>query len=150
MVSVEMVQTLIMGGVVGVVLGSTIAFTFFKKKGVDVLKVLDTAEQVLDVAGLAIDLATKIEPNNPVINITKIIDEWAEKGVKGAQQLYYSNQLGNENRNTIAKNTVYTALKQFNITLDEEQQKLINITIEAAVNDLGHNKTELEKQAVQQ
>ncbi|WML35655.1 phage holin, LLH family [Clostridium sp. OS1-26] len=84
------------------------------------------------------------------MNFAKVLDEWIEKGVKGAQQLYYSGHLKGEDRNKVAKDAVYTALKQFGIEPDEEQQKLINVAIEAAVNDLEHNKTEAEKLSAQQ
>lgn len=151
MLSSEMLQMITMSGVVGIVLGSGGMFTFCKKKGIDVPKVIKTINQTADAAAPAIEFAKTIAPNNPIVNIADFIDKWAKKGAKNADQLYYSSQLSSDtDRNAAAKETVYAALKEFGITPTENQQKLINDTIEAAVLDLGHNKTDAEKEAEKQ
>lgn len=148
MINTEMVQMLVMSGAVGVVLGSGSAFAFLKKKGVNVPNVIKPAEEGLESLELSIAALKKISPNSAAINIADTIEKWVKIGAKNADQLYYSSQLTNkEDRKTVAKETVYNALKELNITPTENQKKLIDDTIESCVLDLGHNKTEEEKQA---
>lgn len=151
MIPSEMLQIITMSGVVGVVLGSSGMFAFCKKKGVDIPKVIKTINQTADVVAPAIEFAKTIAPNNPIVNIADFIEKWAKTGAKNADQLYYSSQLSNDtDRNTTAKETVYAALKELGITPTQNQQKLIDDTIEAAVLDLGHNKTDAEKESEKQ
>ncbi len=148
MLSGEMIQVIVMSGVTGAVIASGSIFAFLKKKKVDIPKVISMVEQTTDVATPVIDLAKKIAPNNPIVNIAELIKDWAKTGAKNAEQLYYSSQLTDgQERLNIAKNTVYVVLKEYGIEPNENQEKIINDTVEAAVNDLGHNKTEAEKQA---
>ena len=101
------------------------------------LKCLDTTEKALDAIEPAIELAKTIAPLNPIVNVVELIDKWAVTGVKNAEQLYHASQLtSNDDRKNAAKETVYAALKEFNIEPTENQEKLIDDTIEAAVNDL--------------
>lgn len=151
MLTVQTLQ-LAMSGVAGAVLGSGSVFALLRKKGVDVSKVIDTVDQDLATIQPVINLANAIVPGNPIVNVVDIIDKAAITGAKYAEQLCHANQLtSNEDRKTAAKDTVYAALKEFNITPNANQEQLINATIEAAVSDLGHkDPTEAQKQAAQQ
>jgi hypothetical protein len=139
MISVQTIQTLLTGVIAGGALGSGSVFAILKKKGVDVTKIIDTAEQDLATVQPIVNLANSIVPGNPVVNVVDIIDKAAVTGAKYAEQLCHANQLtGNDARKDAAKQVVYAALKETNITLTDNQEKLIDATIEAAVNDLGH------------
>lgn len=145
MISIQtLILTTILGGIGGAFITTFIVFFYFKQKGIDISKFFNAIEQVLNVTGSAIDMVEKIAPNNSAVNMIKIIDQWIEKGVKGAEQMYYIGKINAEDRNKVAKEVVFTALKQFNITPDSEQQKLIDVCIEAIVNDLGHNNKKYE------
>lgn len=139
MFSNETLQLIAMGGTTVGVIGAVIgAFPYLKNKGIDISKLLDTANTALTAAGPAIDAVKGLLPANPAINLIDFIDKEAVKAVKGAQQLNDSSQLTSDARKQTAQNSVYAALKEIGIDPSDDQKKLIDDAIEAAVYDLPH------------
>ncbi|AKA68568.1 hypothetical protein [Clostridium scatologenes] len=153
MLNIETMQLLVIGGVVGAVIGFLGGIPFLKKKGVNIAQGIDTASNIVKAADPAINIASSLLPNNKAIGILKTIEKWATIAVGQAQQLYYAESIGRDERISTAQNVVYNALLELNIPLDTNKKNLINAAIENAVKDLGHNKTEdeqiAEKQALQ-
>ena len=152
MISVQTMQLLLTGGIVGIVLGSVPTFAYLKSKGINVDGALNEADKTLQEVQPILNIATGIAPLNPIVNVIDLIDKYAVTGVKNAEQLYHTSLLTtNEDRSKAAHDTVYAALKEFNIVPSDNQKKLIDDTIEAAVNDLGHKgKSDAEKEAEKQ
>lgn len=134
-------------GVLGLTIGM---FPLLKKKGYPVEKTLDTAEDVIDKAGSALDVAGEILPANPTINILKIIQSWAKTAVGNAEQLYHAGDIGKDDRATIAEQVVLNVLKELNITIDDNKKTLIDAAIKEAVNNLGHAPVDEKAQAAAQ
>lgn len=149
MLSVEMIQMLITGGVTGMAVVAIPGFIYLKKKGVNIDNLFSESKVGLEEAGRVVAVAKEVMPNNPVVNVADIILKWVNEGANKSEQLYHDSQLTTkEERFNAAKETVYTALKEYNITPTSNQEKLIKDTIYAAVNKLGHaDKTDAEKQA---
>lgn len=122
-------------GVIGAMIG---AFPFLKKKGVDTDNMLNTTDKALTAVGPVLDTLEELLPNNPAINLVDFIDNKAVKAVKVAEQLNNSGQLSADDRYKTAQDSVYAALKEMNIAPTENQQKIINDAIQAAVYDLPH------------
>lgn len=116
------------------------ALPFFIKKGVNVSEYIKTADNVVDKAGIVVAASDKILPDNPTINILKLITDWAQKAVHGAEQLYIASQLPPDQRKEKAKETIYAALKLSNVNITPELEKVIDGAIEAEVLALGHTK----------
>jgi hypothetical protein len=150
MISVQTIQLLVMGGVTGVVVGSGSVFTVLKKKGIDSPEVLSNIEKGIVATEPIIAVAKGIAPLNPAVNILDLIEKYAKTGVKNAEQLYLSSQLPADQRNAKAKDTISAVLKASNVEVTPEIEKIIDGAIEASVLDLGHNKTDAEKEAAKQ
>ncbi len=153
MLNIETMQLLVIGGVVGAVIGFLGRIPFLKKKGVNIAQGIDTASNIVKAADPVINAVNAILPGNKTVGVLKVIEKWASIAVGQAQQLYYSESIGRDERISTAQNVVYNALLELNIPLDQNKKNLINAAIENAVKDLGHNKTEddkiAEKQALQ-
>lgn len=147
MLNVQAMQLLVIGVVVGAVIGFLGGIPFLKKKGVNIAQGIDTASNIVKAADPAINIASSLLPNNKAIGILKTIEKWATIAVGQAQQLYYAESIGRDERISTAQNVVYNALLELKIPLDTNKKNLINAAIENAVNDLGHTEpTEAEKQ----
>jgi hypothetical protein len=152
MLSVQTIQTLISGGVVGMVLGSGGIFAFLNKKGVNISKDLDNVNKVITATEPIISVGKEIAPLNPVVTMADLIEHWAKIGVGNAEQLYHTGKLvSDEDRFKSAHDTVYANLKELNINPTENQQKIIDDVIQYWVNDLGHKyKTDAERESEKQ
>lgn len=130
-------------GVLGVLIG---VFPFLKKKGYPIEKTLNTAQDVLQKAGSALDVAGQILPANPAINILKTIENWAKIAVGNAEQLYHAGDIRKDERATVAEQVVLNVLKELNITVDDNKKALIDAAIKEAVNSLGHAPADVKTQ----
>lgn len=133
----------ILVGVLGVTIG---VFPYLKKKGYPIDKTLDTAKDVLQKAGSALDVAGEILPANPAINILKTIQNWAKIAVGNAEQLYHAGDIEKDERATVAEQVVMNVLKELNITIDDNKKTLIDAAIKEAVNNLGHAPVDVKAQ----
>lgn len=125
-------------GVLGCILW---LFPWLVKKGVPLGKFLDSAVDFIVKLGKGLDIANKILPANPILNIISIIDKWASIGVGQAEQLYHAGRLEKEERKQAALEVVYKVLGELNIELTDTIKALIDAAIENAVNALGHSPT---------
>jgi Flp pilus assembly protein CpaB len=144
----EIIAMLTVVGVVVVVFGG-IAYLlpYIKDKGVDMSNLVNKAEQVLNGVDSVVSVADTILPNNPTVNFIKTIDKYAKLAVGQAEQLYIKSQLPADQRNAQAKETINLVLKNLNIEVTPDIQKIIDGAIEAEVLALGHkSKTEQEKE----
>lgn len=150
MLSIQTIQTLILGGVLGAFAGSVPTITYFSKKGVDIPKRLKEIESTLEATEPVLAVAKDVLPGNKVVNIASEIEHWAKEGVHYSEQLYHTSEItSDDERKNYATETVTTALKELGVTeLTENQKDLADKVILAEVNKLGHkDKTEAEKQA---
>ncbi|QXE20012.1 bZIP transcription factor [Clostridium sp. 001] len=152
MLSVQTIQMLISGGVVGIVLGSGGVFAFLNKKGVNISKDLDNVDKVITAVEPIISAGKEIAPLNPIVTTADLIEHWAKIGVGNAEQLYHAGKLvSDKDRFKSAHDTVCANLKELNINPTENQQKIIDDVIQYWVNDLGHkDKTDAEREAEKQ
>lgn len=131
---------------VGIVLGVTFivggavfyGFPKLKEKKIDVSPLMEKAEIVLDGANSVIQVADKILPGNSTVNILKVVEQYAIKGVRAAEQLYLTSKLEKEQRKDKSKEVIYAALTTLGIERTAEIDKIIDGTIEAEVLALGH------------
>lgn len=128
-----------------IVASITVVVPLVKNKGVNIPTALNNVENGLETAGTLLKTADAILPNNPAINILKIVDSIAKTGVSGAEQLYVASQLAADQRNAKAKEIVNAALKVANIETTPELEKVIDGTIEAEVLALGHAPADIKK-----
>ncbi len=117
------------------------ALPFFINKGINSGAYIKTVNDAVDKAGVVMDAADKILPGNAAINTLKLIENWAQKGVHGAEQLYIASQLHPDKRKEKAEETIYAALELANINTTPELKKIVDGAIEAEVLALGHVKT---------
>lgn len=153
MLSVQTIQMLLIGGVVGGVIGFLGAIPYLKKKGIDTEDVLKKTDVVLDGADVVIGIADKIMPMNPIVSILKIVDKYVHIGVSQAEQLYLTSLLPKDERNAKARETIYAALNLLKINRTPEMERIIDGAIETEVLALGHKEPseaekEVEKQAL--
>jgi len=117
-------------------------------KGVNVAASIATAKNALNTSNEIIQVADKLIPDNPAINILKTIETYAAKGVGGAEQLYISSQLAADQRNAKAKEIVNAALTVLDVKVTPEISTVIDGAIQAEVLALPHVAlTDVQKQA---
>jgi FtsZ-binding cell division protein ZapB len=115
-----------------------VAIPFLKKKNVDISKQLNTALDLVDKAGAALNVANEVIPTNPVLGTLNIIEKWAKIAVGNAQQLYHAGDIEKGDRAAAAENVVLTVLGELSIPVDDNKKTLIDASIKEAVNALGH------------
>ena len=124
--------------IVAVLFGSTfvIAFVFpyLQKKGVNVKVILDDVQKGLEEVKTGLAVANEVAPS-PQLDVISLIENYAEIGVKKAQQLYISSQLQGVDRKASAKETITNSLKELNIPITDNLDKLIDDVIESKVFD---------------
>lgn len=133
---------IILGTGIGVITSVAILLPLLKKKGINADDILKKADTAIDGADGVIQIADKIIPNNPAINILKVVEKYAKIGVGQAEQMYIASNLNGDERNTKAKDTVYTALDLMGIQKTPQIEKIIDGTVEAEVLALGHKETD--------
>lgn len=135
MLSSNLQMLLVAGGIIIGVVGSLgIGFPYLKKKGINATGVLNTVENGLQEADIAIKAAKELAPSK-ALNTLDIIDNLAQRGTKAAQQLAISSQLPLEKRKAQANQSILSGLKAFDIPVTPEIQQLINDSIEQYVID---------------
>lgn len=126
-----------------------------KKKGVQTQEILKKADTILDGANTIVNVADKLLPNNPIVDIMANVSKYAHIGVHEAEQLYLASNLSKNDRSIKAKETISTALKLMGIDITEEIEKVIDATIEMECLALGHKdksqqELQVEKEKLQQ
>lgn len=111
---------------------------FLEKKGVNVEKVIDTAEEVENVTDEGINIAKSIFPNNPVVNAMDLVEKVAVKYTKNAEQLYQANRLDKDARNEVVKQQVSNILKDLGIEQTDAVKEFIDATINEVCFMLPH------------
>jgi hypothetical protein len=109
-----------------------IMLPMLKNKNVQVDKVLEKADVILDGVDGAVDTAKVIMPGNQVVNVLETIETVAHKAVNAAQQLFISSQLPSEKRKEKAKEYALAALKVLKIDITPE----LGISIDGAIEDV--------------
>lgn len=129
------IQTL--STVLGIALGISgalfVMFPVLKSKGVQVDKVLEKADTILDGADGVINAAKVIAPQNETVNILDEIEKIAHKAVRSAQQLFISSQLPADKRKEKAKEYALAALKVLKIEVTPELETSIDGSIEDVI-----------------
>lgn len=102
-------------------------------KGVNVGNSITAAKNALKISSELTSVATGLMPGNPAVNILKVVEAFAVKGVDGAEQLYKASKLAGDERNAKAKEMVGAALNVLDVKITPSIQTVIDGTIEAAV-----------------
>ncbi|AZV56089.1 hypothetical protein [Clostridium sp. AWRP] len=94
-----------------------------------------------------ISTAKAIAPNSKVVNIIDFIEKRAEKEVQNAEQLAHTGDLqSNEEKFKSAQDGIYNSLELIGVKPDSKWRKVIDDSIQSAVNQLGHKAVpEIEK-----
>lgn len=127
---------------VGVIFG-VCGFVFPKltKKGVDTNAILGKVDSGLEVAGKAVDAIKNIAPDTPYISTAEAIIEFADRGVKRAEQLYQSNRISADARNAKAIELTKDLLTAAGVTVTSQIEEIIDGCIEAATFELPQTHT---------
>lgn len=141
--------------IIAVVCGSGVAFTYLKKKGVKMDKVIENVETVTDDAGVIIK-AGKSLSGNKAFDILDLIDAFAKKAVSAVEQLYISSQLPADQRKPKAKEIILNGLEIAGIKDTPQLDAMIEMIIESIIFDSksdterkGQEDTTLKKQITQ-
>ncbi|OAA94067.1 hypothetical protein [Clostridium coskatii] len=94
-----------------------------------------------------ISTAKLIAPNSKAVNVIDFIEKRAEKEVQNVEQLAHTGDLqSNEEKFKTAQDGVYNSLELIGIKSDDKWRKVIDDSIQSAVNQLGHKAVpEIEK-----
>lgn len=133
-----MILGLVLGVSLGVIATILVLFPLLKKKNIKTDEILAKVDTALTGADGVIGIADKVIPNNPIINVLKLVEKYVHIGVGQAEQLYLASNLSADERNAKAKDTINTALKMLNIEITPEIDKIIDGSIESEVLALGH------------
>ena len=133
--------------IIGITLaaGFTIGHFHSSKKNNNLEKIFNNSNKVIESVDSIIKIADTIAPNNPVLNIIKIIEKYAKVGVHHSEQLYINSKLESNERKNKAKETIYSVLKELNINITPNISKIIDGAIEAEVLALGHAPVDIKK-----
>ncbi|ADL40331.1 hypothetical protein phiCTP1_gp30 [Clostridium phage phiCTP1] len=128
---------IILALVLGVIAVSIWVVPILKKKNIDIEKLATKAESVISASDPLIDLAKEIPAINKGATIIETIKNGALVGAKTAEQLGGIGSLTtNDEKFKSAQSTVYALLAELKITPTDNQKKLIDDYIQAAVYDL--------------
>jgi len=115
----------------------TSTLLYLKIRGVDKTPdVLKMTGGMLKGADAIAEILKLVLPSNVVVNVVDKIIDYALVGVKKAEQLYLTNEIGKEERKDEAIKFVSDALELAGIEKNETIENLIDGAIEAAVNTL--------------
>jgi len=126
---------------IAVVLGaiSTIVWIVptLKKKNIDIEKIATKTETVLNAIEPVVGIAKDIPLLHGTASVVELIRQYAIVGAKTAEQLGSTGTLTtNAEKFKSAQETVYAVLAELKIEPTDNQKKLIDDFIQAAVNDL--------------
>ena len=116
----------------------TICYTcvYLNKHGINVQKGLETTDNGLTIANTIVDALKTAMPENKVISVIDKITDYAQTGVKAAEQLAKSGQISAEARKAEAQKYIITALNMAGIEITPEIQTAIDGAVECAVTAL--------------
>ncbi|WP_160678781.1 hypothetical protein [Clostridium sp. C8-1-8] len=117
---------------------SALVVSYLEKKGVNVEKVIDTAEEIENVAGEGINIAKSIFPDNKIVNAMDLVEKVAVKYTKNAEQLYQANKLDKDARNAVVKQQVSNMLKDLGIEETDAVKEFVDATINEVCCILPH------------
>jgi hypothetical protein len=145
--NVQLITMLITTGVVGGVLGSTVAFSLLKKKGINVDKGIETINNVVQAAEPVINVASELLPNNPSIGVLKIVEKWAKIAAGNAEQLSHAGDISKDDRAQVAEDVVNAVLKELDVEVTDNRKVLIDAAIKDVVNGFGHTEPSEQQRA---
>jgi uncharacterized coiled-coil protein SlyX len=122
--------------IAAVIFGSTViigvVFPYLNKKGINAKAILDDVQKGLEEVKTGLEVVKEVAPSTQ-LDILSIVEKYAEIGVEKAQQLYISSQLQGSDRKASAKETIVNTLKELNIPVTDNLDKLIDDIIESKV-----------------
>lgn len=119
-------------------------FPALKKKGVNTGHVLNVASTGLAGADQITDILKELFPANGIVNIVDKIVDYAQVGVQKAEQLYKIHEIEKDARKDEATKFVYEALELAGVEITPAIQKIVDGSIEAAVNIMGRDTITIE------
>lgn len=106
---------------------------YLAKHGVNVQGALQTADTGLSVADSVTDALKAAMPDNKAVSVIDKIVDYAQTGVKAAEQLAQSGQITADQRKAQATQYITNALNLAGIEVTPEIQTAINGAVECAV-----------------
>lgn len=134
------VLTLVIGLVLGVVATIGVIIPLLQRKGINIGKDIELANDFVDKANQIFDMIKPFLPNVPAIDILDKVLEYTQIGVNKAEQLYHIGQIPADQRKPEAKQFILDLLNMAHIEVTPELDKVIDGAIEASVMALGHTK----------
>lgn len=130
--------------IISLIIGSVIllfvllrwGFPFLHRKGVDVRSTLSVVSGGVEAADCIVDTLATVLPPNAYITLADRIIEWAKIGVEKAEQLYKTSEVEKEERETEAKEYIYSILRLVNVEVTDDLESIIQGSVLAAVRSL--------------
>lgn len=119
--------------VAAVMFGVAILIPYMLKRGVKVDSVLESTSTALSTADMVIDGLTGIFPGVTALTIVDKIIDYAQQGIKAAEQMYKATLIAAEERKAKATDIIYECLKVAGIEATPDVKKVVDGMIEAAV-----------------
>ena len=134
------IQTLliVLAILVCVVLILAFLLPFLKRKGVNMQKIFDQANNALAVASNTFETLRPFLADLPGVSVFDDVMAAAHVGVGNAEQLYHIGELDPAKRKEAARQYVIDVAKLTGIEITPEVERLIDGAIEAEVLELGH------------
>lgn len=132
---------IILIAVTAVIIVTVVIIPKLIKKGIDVDKYINTANNALIKIDPILKAVNDILPDNPAVRVLNLIDDRAKKAVSAAEQMYISTQLTADQRNAKAKELIVAALNAAGVKITPEIEKIIDGAIETEVLALGHTES---------
>lgn len=129
---------IILIAVTAVIIVTVVIIPKLIKKGINVDKYINTANNALVKIDPILKAVNDILPDNPAVRVLNLIDDRAKKAVSAAEQMYISTQLTADQRNAKAKELIVAALNAAGVKITPEIEKIIDGAIETEVLALGH------------
>ena len=124
---------IVVGMAAAVFLGIYIVMPIAIKKGLNVSKVLNTTNTVLNTVDTAIDGVQLLLPDNKALEVVDKIIGYAQKATEAAEQMYKASQIQADERNETAIGIVYECLAVAGIEKTPKIEKVVVGMIEAGV-----------------
>ena len=134
----EMILTIVISMVIGVVLTMFIIFAILKKKGIKTEELLKMTVKGLSGINNVTDALKSMFPQNIAIGLVDKIIDYAEIAVNRAEQLYHINEIAGGDRKQEAVNFTYQSLGLAGIEVTPEIRAIVDGCVEAAVLSIGH------------
>lgn len=118
-----------------------IFLAWLKKKGVNTTAILAKIDSGLNIADKAVESIKTIAPDTPYISTAQAVIEYADQGVRSAEQLSKSGQITEGDRKTKAIELAKALLEIDGVTITAKVETALDGCVEAATNAIPQTHT---------